>query len=175
LTRRSSKHATGGHWEGGKIFNAVGEGATPKDFSASFDGVLTSTPHVVARRGLNEEMGLSEDDIRSCEIRIHSFAWASDQLDFKFFGLAIVDTPQLEVRDRFKTDAPDGFESDELLFFHVRTRNECLNLLRRIRDELEDWTPEGVFSTIRSLLVLQKLRQRDALELFSTASGSSAR
>jgi hypothetical protein len=75
LTRRSDRQATGGHWEAGKIFNAVGEGAPLRDFSASLDGTLTSTPHKVARRGLNEEVSLTERDLRSCEVRMHSFAW----------------------------------------------------------------------------------------------------
>src|SRR5205823_176763 len=123
LTRRTDKLATGGHWEGGKVFSAMGENATLRDFSASLDGTLTSTPHVVARRGLNEEMGLTERDLRSCEVCIHSFAWATDQLDFKFFGLAILEMPRLALRDRFR-HAQDKSESNDLfscLFAPERT------------------------------------------------------
>jgi hypothetical protein len=91
LPRRTSASGPGGHWEGGKIFNAVGENTAPRDFAAANRRSHETTPDVVARRGLCEELGFSDEDTRTATVRLHSFAWASDLLDYKFFGC--VETP----------------------------------------------------------------------------------
>ena len=69
-----------------KLFNAVGENANPSDFQKDLNGKLSTTPHMVARRGFHEEKGLNEEQLNAYRIGLHSFAWAIDIRDHKFFG-----------------------------------------------------------------------------------------
>lgn len=97
LPRRSIEAGSGGAWEGGKIFNAAGENTSMRDFEAAHRSPGESTPEVVARRALCEEVGLRDSDIGSGRLRIHSFAWAPDLLDFKFFGIFETSLTESEV------------------------------------------------------------------------------
>jgi hypothetical protein len=171
LTTRSKHNAGGKHLED-KIFNAVGEMAAPWDFTINLDGSRRATPDEVARRGLHQEAGFSGDDIQSCsKIGIHSFAWSAEILDHKFFGLAITPLSRGEVEYRLRTAKDFLAESTGVQFHPVQTRQDCLHLLRLIKKSWVKWSPEAIFSTIRSLLVLQRLRPSDLVDTFGKPSG----
>jgi hypothetical protein len=168
LPRRSMQISAGGHSWGGQIYNIVGENAAPWDFFNALDGSRRTTPDTIARRGLHQEAGFSDDDIFEClKFGIHSFAWASDLLDYKFFGLAITSLSRGEVEDRWR-HAPDHKESmgTTLPFELVRSRGDCRRLLRSLKEKPDDWAPEAVFSTIRSLIVLRRVRPADIATVF---------
>jgi hypothetical protein len=158
LTRRAADRAAGGYWEAGKIFNCVAENAAPRDFAAANREAHESTPDVIAKRGLYEEMGFSEEDINAARLRMHSFAWASDVLDFKFFGIVETSLSRSESQERWR-NAPDRSETlgMRLDAWPVGSKGDCKNLLMAIRDNVADWSPEAAFCTIRSLVVLRKI------------------
>ena len=167
LSRRTTSNAAGGHWQGGKLFNLVGENAAPRDFSPAYNGERKSTPFVVARRGLWEEAGLSarpEADVAT--LRLHSLAWARDLLDHKFFGYAVSPLSYREVLDRWQR-ASDRSESGgaELTSFPLRTGADVVALVREIVHHAEDWAPEATFCTIRSLLASRRLSPKDLLRV----------
>lgn len=164
LLPRRSNDAGVGDWEGGKIFNAAGENATLRDFVAAHRSAGESTPEVVARRALHEEVGLSDIDIKSGRLRLHSFAWAPDLLDFKFFGLFETSLTEPEIRERWR-HAPDRAESLHADTVQVGSRAECIELLVRMRENASDWSPEAVFCTVRSLIVLRRITTDDVLNV----------
>lgn len=168
LTRRSSYSGGGGYWQPGAIFNAVGENASERDLAAANRRSRTTTPEVVGRRGLFEEMGLSDDDIATSPIMIHSFAWASDLLDFKFFGSVELPYTSREVQDRWRT-APDRSESSgtELLVRSVQNRQACRELVLEIKLDESNWAPEAVFCTLRTLITLRRISSLEILEVLS--------
>jgi hypothetical protein len=154
LTRRTVSLAAGGGWHGGKIYNAVGENAAPRDFNPGIDGVLRSSPYLIAHRGLWEELGLPAVAIDACEISLHSLAYATDLRDHKVFGHVNIPLSRGELQDAWR-QAPDRSESagSGLDFHSVRTRSDAQRLLHKIADEAEEWAPEAVFCTVRSMLV----------------------
>ncbi len=160
LVVRTKVGATGGLWQGGKVFNAVGENFAPRDFSLSLSGEAESSPIVVGRRGLYEEVGLSEDEIDGCTIAFHSVAWASDILDHKFFGYAITPLAQAQVQARWE-NAPDRSENRQIQFARVATPQDCRFLWRKILASSDQWSPEAIFCTARSLVLLRKLTPSD--------------
>ena len=172
LSRRSTNSASGGHWEGGKVYNAVGEGAALRDFHVALDGSQQSTPEVIAKRGIYEELGLAPEEIEACVLKIHSFAWATDLLDHKFFGVAISPLSSSEVQARW-TAATDRSEADGALLDirPARSREDCRAILSTIRGNPEDWAPEATFSTVRSLLCLGRIGERDLLHVFGRPRG----
>ena len=168
LTRRTAAVAVSGDWESGKIFNAVGENATLRDFAASNREPHETTPEVIARRGVHEELGFNDSDIRTARLRLHSFAWANDVLDFKFFGTLETPLASAEIQDRWR-NAPDRSESsgEGLMIWPVQSHAECRQLLATIRDNPSDWSPEAIFSTLRSLIVLRKISTEDVRQAMS--------
>ncbi|MBB5868420.1 hypothetical protein F4553_001799 [Allocatelliglobosispora scoriae] len=158
LTRRTTSVAAGGHWHGGKVYNAVGENAALRDFSPGLDGVVRSTPYLIAQRGLWEELGLPVVEIDASEIRLHSLAYAMDLRDHKVFGYVLTGLSRDELQNAWR-QAPDRSESASsgLDFHSVQTKADTRRLLQRIVDETEDWAPEAVFCTIRSVLVRRLL------------------
>jgi hypothetical protein len=153
LTRRSESSSSGGLWEGGQHYNAVGENVAPRDFTISSGGARHTTPQTVARRGLFEEVGFTEADIEECELAIHSLAWASDLLDHKFFGYAVTPLSGAEVLNRWRS-APDRSESkgDNLDLRPVDSPTACRSLIESISTDHDEWSPEATFSTLRTLL-----------------------
>jgi hypothetical protein len=99
------------------------------------------------------------------ELRLHSLAWASDVLDFKFFGVVESSLSRSEVRDRWR-NAPDRAEAKgfELIEWPITSREECLKLLNSIRDCNTDWSPEAIFCTVRSLLTLRRVSAEEFAE-----------
>ena len=168
LTRRSSNRGASGYWQPGALFNAVGENASDRDLAAGNRRVRTTTPEVIARRGLFEEMGLGDDDVSTCPVMIHSFAWASDLLDFKFFGCVDLPYSFREVQDRWRA-APDRSESSgtELVVRSVRNPEECRALVAEMDRNLSDWAPEAVFCTLRTLVTLRRISGRAILDVLS--------
>ena len=162
LTRRAVKSGAGGYWEAGKIFNCVAENAAPRDFAAANREAHESTPDVIARRGLYEEMGFREEDIQAARLRLHSFAWASDVLDFKFFGIFETSLSRSESQEKWR-NAVDRLETlgVELDAWPVASALDCKKLLIAIRDNSEDWSPEAAFCTVRSLMTLRKISVED--------------
>jgi hypothetical protein len=158
LPRRSAHSGAGGYWEAGKIFNAVGENAALRDFAAANREAHESTPYVIAKRGLYEELGFRNEDIQEAGLRLHSFAWASDLLDFKFFGYVVTSLSRSEVQERWR-NAPDRSEvaGFELSFWPVESSDDSKALLTTIKDDRTNWSPEAVFCTVRSLLTLRRI------------------
>lgn len=161
MTRRASGKATG-YWEAGKVFNAVGENAAARDFSSANQRAHESHPEIVAQRGLYEELGLYAQQVSDGTIAIHSFAWASDLLDFKFFGFFKTSLSYAEVSDRWKS-APDRLEASgvDLISWRVDSREDCRELIAAMKSESNQWSPEAIFSTLRSLLALRKVSAAD--------------
>lgn len=170
LTRRTASAAAGGHWQGGKIYNAVGENAAPRDFSPGLDGTVRSTPYLIAQRGLWEEVGLPDVDIDASTIKLHSLAYALDLRDHKMFGFAVTHLSRDELRYAWR-HAPDRIESagSDVEFHSVRTRADTRRLLRRIVDEAEQWAPEAVFCTVRSMLVRDLLSASEVRKILAVA------
>lgn len=168
MARRSVSTAIG-HWEPGKIFNAVGENVAPRDFVSPNTRSHDSSPEVVARRGLYEEVGLSVADVNSGTLRLHSFAWAADLLDFKFFGYLETSLSRADVQDRWR-GASDRSETTghDLVAWPVETRADCRELLNALRNESAQWAPEAVFATLRSLIVLRRLVAADINQFLSS-------
>ncbi|WP_328476215.1 hypothetical protein OHA21_21325 [Actinoplanes sp. NBC_00393] len=159
LTRRTRSPGAGGDWHGGKVYNAVGENAAPRDFSPGTDGVLRSSPYLIAKRGLWEEMGMSPVAIDKSEVHLHSLAYAVDLRDHKMFGYVLSPDSRGDLQAAWR-QAPDRAESagSDLEFHSVRTPADTQRLLRRIVDERADWAPEAVFCTTRSILARRLLR-----------------
>ena len=155
---RVRRDVAGGYWEAGNIFNPVGENAAPSDFAVGNLQAHESTPFEIARRGLYQEMGFFDEDLRASTLKLHSFAWASDLLDFKFFGFVNTPLSRSEVQDRWR-NAPDRSETSglELSVWPVRSPDECAKLLSEMRDNPADWSPEAVFCSIRSLISLRRI------------------
>jgi hypothetical protein len=170
LLRRSDNSGSGGWWASEKIYNAVGEGVAGRDFSAMLDGSYESTPDTTGKRGLYEELGFSVEDIEACAIHIHSFAWSSELLDHKFFGLAISPLSCSEAQERWRNahDRPES-TGTTMSFYPTTSRVECMDLVTLIRDHPDDWSPEAIFATIRSLLTLRRIKPGDLAGAFSRA------
>lgn len=162
LLIRSKTTAAGGGWHGGKLFNSVGENATPSDFRPTFAGHFESSPLEIARRGLFQEMGFSEGESNRCAVSIHSLAWATDILDYKFFGYALTPLSEREVKHRWE-HARDRFENRDIRFVDVSTRRACVQLWTEMRTQLQTCSPEALFCTMRSLMLLRKLNSNDVL------------
>jgi hypothetical protein len=170
LVRRSRSAGAGGYWEPGSVFNAVGENANLSDFTSSNRHANESSPSVIARRGLYQELGLSDTDISASDVRLHSFAWASDLLDFKFFGHVVTPLSYSEVQSRWR-EAPDRSETTgaELIRWPVQSLAECRRVLTAIRDNPDRWSPEAIFSTVRSLVTLRRITINDVVHLVPNA------
>ena len=169
--RRTAKREGGGYWEAGKVYNAVGEGMNRRDF-ISLNGPLRATPITTARRGLLEEVGLSAHQVNDTHIRMHSFALATDLLDYKFFGLGTTLMSRSEVEECWRS-APDRAEAQSAAgaaFFDVSSHSAARRLLSLIGNQQGDWAPEAVFSTVRSLLHLRRVSERDLLAHFGGTS-----
>lgn len=157
LTTRGTEVSAGGWWHGGATFNAVGEGCAPKDFRASSaDGSLRCTPSDIARRGLYEELGLSDHDVNEGRLMIHTLAWAPDLLDLKFLGAFTTPIVFSELSHRY-AGAPDRTEHEGLQRIDVSTGAACRALVARMREEPEAWSPEATTCTLRTLLVLGRI------------------
>jgi len=166
MTQRS-KHSSGGKYLGEKIFNAVGENAATRDFTVDLDGSRHTVPEQVASRGLHQEAGFSSNDIQSCtKIGIHSFAWSTELLDHKFFGLAVTPLARREVEYRLRAAKDFLAESTGVQFRPVATKQQCVGLLQEIKRNRDSWSPEAVFSSVRSLLILRRIRPSDLTEVF---------
>jgi hypothetical protein len=87
------------------LWRLVLPAATLSDFTSSNRHANESSPSVIARRGLYQELGLSDTDISASDVRLHSFAWASDLLDYKFFGHVVTSLSYSAVQNRWR-DAP---------------------------------------------------------------------
>jgi len=162
FTLRTQKTEGGGDWHGGKRFNAVGENTNRSDFSTDLGGALISSPYTVARRGLYEEMGFTSEDADLCTTKIHSLAWASDIRDHKFFGYAVSTLAESEVRSRWDL-APDRHEHQKIFFIPVQTRTQSLRFWHGVLGEANTWSPEALFCTARSLVLLGHLKPQDLL------------
>lgn len=163
LGRRPKQGGSGGWWQAGKIFNAAGEMVAVRDFAAAHRNPAETTPHVVAERALHEEVGFDDHDIADCQIRLHSFAWSSELLDFKFFGSVETSLSRADVQNR-RRHAPDresaGHQLEE---WPVASTSDCRRLFTAIRDKPSDWSPEAIFGTIRSLLTLNLISAEDVI------------
>jgi hypothetical protein len=164
LLVRSKMSASGGYWHGGKVFNAVGENATPHDFRASFEGHMESSPFRVAKRGLFQEMGFSQTECETAHVVLHSLAWAADIRDHKFFGYLITPMAVSEIRYRWE-HAADRAENREIHFVGLSSRDACRRFWSEIVSDTSEWAPEALLCTMRSLLVLGKLSPEDLLRL----------
>lgn len=162
LAIRSDQVQSGGDWHGGKHFNAVGENANPWDFIKGHDGVQKASPYSVARRGLYEEVGLTGPYLNACRVHLHSFAWAEDIRDHKFFGYALTDISRSEVEHLWQS-AKSRSESKKLVFFTVTSQAQAGEFWRRVLKDADSWSPEAFFSTARTLLVLGRLKPSDLL------------
>ena len=153
LTRRTKQASSGGTWFGNAIFNAVGENVNPRDVSGYFDGADRLSPWETARRGLAEEMGLTHSDIDESELVLHSFAWDTRILDYKFFGYAKSPLLRAEIQQRW-TFAPDRHESWSLDFVDVKSQRQRAQLIRDLVAHKQDWSSEALLCTVRSMLHL---------------------
>jgi hypothetical protein len=151
--RRTRSLDAGGYWEPGKIFNAVGENLIERDFVANGRRQRDATVETLMSRGLREELGFTAEDIARSDLNVHSLAWASDLLDYKFFGYLRTDLSRDEITSRW-TNAMDRAEGAPF-FLPCATSQDHVDILESIRDEWDEWSPEAVFSTLRSLIVLQ--------------------
>ncbi|GIF00981.1 hypothetical protein Ari01nite_84450 [Paractinoplanes rishiriensis] len=169
LTRRTQSIGEGGGWHGGKVYNAVGENAALRDFNPGVDGVMRSTPYLIAKRGLWEELGLPEVTVDACEIYLHSLAYAVDLRDHKAFGHVVSPLSRHDLQDAWR-HAPDRSETagSTLDFQPVRTKSDVRRLLRKIVTEADDWAPEAVFCTVRSILARRLLRPAEVTKILST-------
>ena len=103
-----------------------------------------------------------QDEANECHLEIHSLTWASDILDHKFFGWVITEMAQEEVRNRWE-HAPDRRENDQIYFIDVSTRRKCIELWRSILTSKQEWSPEAIFCTARTLLLRGMLKQEDLI------------
>lgn len=100
------------------------------------------------------------DDFEDIALKLHTLAWATDLLDFKFFGHAVTPLSSGAFTARHQ-DAPDRSEGDSLVLFDVSTRARCRSLLQAMRSNPNDWSPEAVVCTLRSLLTLRRITPSD--------------
>lgn len=164
LLVRSKAPASGGIWHGGKLFNVVGENATPSDFYPTFAGHMESSPFHVARRGLFQEMGFSQVECETFKIVLHSLAWATDIRDHKFFGFAQTPLTASDVKYRWQ-HAPDRSENRDIYFVGVSSTQACLRFWAEVVSNTSEWSPEALLCTMRSLLISGKLTPSDLLEI----------
>ena len=168
LTRRTTSLAAGGHWHGGKIYNAVGENAAPRDFGPGHDGRVRSSPYRVGRRGLWEELGLPDVEIDASAIHMHSLAYAMDLRDHKMFGFMVTRLSRDELQDSWR-HAPDRSESagTGIEYYSVRTEADTRRLLQETVAEADHWAPEAIFCTVRSVLVRRLLAPSDVRRILA--------
>ncbi|MEU4196126.1 hypothetical protein AB0E69_29765 [Kribbella sp. NPDC026611] len=154
------------------MFNAVGEGMASRDFAAAGYDATSCAPDVTAARGAYEELGFRPDEMQWSTIRLHSFAFATDILDFKFFGCLETELSVGEIQGRWEV-APDRSEARELLYWPIETRQQCVDLLREMDNEADTWSPEARFCTIRTLLCLRKLSIQDVVAVSNHAGAAT--
>lgn len=169
LTKRAGSTSPAGAWRPGMIYNAVGEGMAVRDFaSAGFDASSTS-PDVTARRGAYEELGFRPQEFARSSIRLHSFTFATDLLDFKFFGCIETDLSVSELKARW-AEAPDRHEASNLIFIPIETKRQVLDLVSDMCLNRSDWAAEALFCTIRTLICLRRVRFEEVAKRLHNAT-----
>lgn len=169
LSRRATTASHAGTWAGGCVFNAVGEGAAPRDLASAGYGADTMSPEVTAARGLFEEIGMRAHDMVRTQVRIHSFVFDATLLDYKFFGVAETSLSANQVESRWR-EAQDRSEASDLISVSIKTKLECLALVEKLVAEEDEWSPEAIFCTIRTLLCLGRIRPEDVISAASRRS-----
>lgn len=166
LGKRSTNVSTGGDWEGGKLYNAVGENANLSDIDNSYKGFSSISPWKTAKRGLSEELGLIERTNNKEAIQLHSFVYDKRVYDYKFFGYFISGFSIEEVRHYWIENASDK-ESIKLDFIDVSTSQNVKNLIKRMINDKDKIAIECMFSTIRSFLFMGKISLKELLKIIN--------
>lgn len=168
LVRRSRNASAAGYWQAGKVFNAVGENMAERDFGELGSPANISTPWITAARGLSEECGLSLADCDNGGVQLHSFVWDRPLLDYKFFGWVQTPLPRHLVAARWERapDRPHESEETEPIFEPITSRSACLELVRRIWTNREDWSPEAAYCTVWTLISLNRISVDDVADVF---------
>lgn len=156
LTRRTANPAAGGHLSAGQYFNAVGENCAPVDTEGETEGRPRLSIFRTATRGLLEEMGLEMSQVDQVQPTLHSLAWDTGILDYKFFGYVTCALAQEEVRAMWR-QASDRSESRELVFVDVHDTLAATQLVDQMRETSEQWSDEARFGTIMSLVHVGRL------------------
>jgi hypothetical protein len=171
LSRRAGVNSPAGAWRHGQVFNAVGEGMAARDFASAGYDAASCGPDITAARGAYEELGFRPQEMQRSRLRLHSFAFATDLLDFKFFGCLETELSVGEIQGRWEV-AADRAEARELLYRPIETRQQAIELLHEMQSAGDTWSPEARFCTIRTLLCLRKLGIQDVIAV-SAASARS--
>ncbi len=100
---------------------------------------------------------------------MHSFTFATDLLDYKFFGCIETELSTGEVRSRW-SEAPDRHEASELICKRIETRQQSLDLVAELCRDRTEWSSEALFCTIRTMVCLQKVRLDDVLKIATKIS-----
>lgn len=162
LGRRAGVNSPAGAWRPGEVFNAVGEGMAARDFASAGYDAASCGPDITAARGAYEELGFRPQEMQRSRLRLHSFAFATDVLDFKFFGSLETELSVGEIQGRWEV-AADRVEARELLYHPIETRRQAIELLHEMQSDTDTWSPEARFCTIRTLLCLRKLSIQDVI------------
>jgi hypothetical protein len=173
LSRRAGRTSPAGSWRHGQVFNAVGEGMAARDFASAGYDAASCGPDITAVRGAYEELGFRAEEMQWSTVRLHSFAFATDLLDFKFFGCLETELSVGEIQGRWEV-APDRSEARELLYWPIETRQQAIDLLREMDNEADTWSPEARFCTIRTLLCLRKVSFQDVVAVSAEAAAAAA-
>jgi len=164
LTERSENKSGGGAWEGGKIFNAVGETCNARDvMTGEHAGKPLISPWNTAKRGLVEEMGFSVSDLEASRIVLHSFVFDKRILDYKIFGYVLSPLSRTEVIRRWER-APDRHETKRPFWMSVPDSDAMAVIVRFLHQNRDDLTSEAGLATIRTFLLLGGLN--DEAEYF---------
>jgi hypothetical protein len=88
--------------------------------------------------------------------------WDNRILDCKFFGYIITSLSREQVTFRYEK-APDRKEhwGEEPEFLDTSSKGKCIEIIRDIMMDMDDWASEAVLCTIRALLHLGKISEKD--------------
>ncbi len=164
LTKRSNLHSSGGGWESGLYFNAVGETIAPIDICECVLGHHKISVQLAAKRGLQEEIGIN---MSTNNIIIHSFIRDKRILDYKFFGYVISELNREDI-ELFWNRAPDKSESLKLVFYDLKKPNDSELIINNILNHSTEWSKEASYSTVMALMVNKNISEDKVYELFST-------
>jgi hypothetical protein len=160
LTRRTATPGAGGHLSAGQFYNAVGENCAPIDSQGESHGQPRLSVFRTAARGLLEEMGLELRQVEQGVPTLHSLAWDSGILDYKFFGYVSCALAQEEIKAMWR-QAPDKAENREIEFVDVHDTRAAVRLVTRMREAEDQWSDEARFGTIMSLVHVGRLSMKE--------------
>lgn len=157
-TRRSNNVKTGGLLYGGQLYCMRGS-SIKEDYQGSYLN-KTGLPYITARRGLVEEMGLSNLDISLGKLFIHTFVKDTELMDYKFLGVFITGLSSNEIYAKWES-TQNRAEDSSMIFINVNTPEKRRMLIKNINTEQAAWSSVAALAIKNSLNFYGYLQYRN--------------